>query len=172
MPGQIPKDPTWCSRCIRDGAPCHDHRGPDGKPAPYTGYDAYEPTSWVLEVVGQRYTAGNWAGDGPDVLMYHCFGYDRRVGFWMRQVDGDRRETNVSERAIGATFHEVRMTWGAWELLRLLVELERLPTAAEASAAGVGLDLARRTLTHFGYLSEAGQVSTEARTALAARGKA
>jgi hypothetical protein len=37
---------------------------------------------------------------------YLCFGYDPREGFWMRSVDSER-QTNVSERAIGRTFHVV-----------------------------------------------------------------
>jgi hypothetical protein len=96
--GWIPKDPAWCTRCIAEGSPCGDHRGPDGSVRSYRGSDAYEPSSWVLEVVGKRYKA--WGGP------YLCFGYDPRSGFWMRS-EADGRETNVSEAAIDRTFHRI-----------------------------------------------------------------
>lgn len=84
----------------------------------FTGYDAYEPTEWVTQVVGTRYKA--W-----DKRTYLCTGYDPRSGFWMRTVDdGKPRITNVSERAINRTYHEVRLTWGAFRMLELTGSLE------------------------------------------------
>lgn len=66
--------------------------------------DDYEPTSWVKSVVGKRYKF--------DFRVYECFAYDPRQGFWMRTVDkGEFRQTNVSERAIGRTFHEDTPAW-------------------------------------------------------------
>jgi hypothetical protein len=64
----------------------------------------YTPTSWVLSVVGKTYHSG---GDG---LTYVCTGYNPRWGFWMawQGEAAESRITNVSERAIGRTFHEVR----------------------------------------------------------------
>lgn len=56
---------------------------------------------WADSVVGRYYRA--WDG-----RTYLCFAYDPRQGFWMRAVDaGAPRETNVSERAIGRTYHPV-----------------------------------------------------------------
>lgn len=143
---RIPRDPSWCVRCIRNAAPCDDHRGPDGKPQPYAGPDAYEPSSWVLEVVGGRYRG--WDG------VYICTGYDPRCGFWMERADGQRR-TNVSERAIGGTFHRVRMTAGARVLLGMYASLGRAPSAEEAEGR-VLLDLATRTLRDLGCVDDGG----------------
>jgi len=72
----------------------------------------YEPSKWVLEVVGGQYRAPRW-DTGPDgvakddTVTYTCDGYDPRSGFWM--VDPrDGYQTNVSERAIDRTYHRVR----------------------------------------------------------------
>jgi hypothetical protein len=40
-------------------------------------------------------------------LTYYCESYDPSIGYQMNATDGSRR-TNVSERAIGRTFHDVR----------------------------------------------------------------
>jgi hypothetical protein len=121
--GWISRDPTWCSTCIEAKKPCDAHRGPDGQPVEYTGHDVYRPSPWVLNVVGHRYRA---AFDG----IYVCFGYDRRHGFWMRQVDAPYRETNISERAIDRTWHKIELSWGAWKLARAWLKLGRRPLTA------------------------------------------
>ncbi len=91
--GSIPRDPSWCSYCVTAERCCADHASGN-----YVGRDVYEPSPWVLSVVGERFRS--WDG------VYRCFGYDPRNGFWMEAVSGERmgRKTNVSERAIGATF--------------------------------------------------------------------
>lgn len=124
--GSIPRSPTWCTRCIANSSrfargtpegdlvlgltavgerkldePCPDHRGKDGRFVDYKGYDAYEPSEWVLTVVGKRYR-------GFDGRVYLCFGYDPRSGFWMRAEGEPAREANVSEAAIDRTYHRVR----------------------------------------------------------------
>ena len=107
----VPKDPGWCSRCITSSeGPCKDHAGPDGKPTEYAGYDAYEPSEWVTHVVGKSYSGWDHGTDGSNsARKWTCFGYDPRSGFWMRTADdlGPERTTNISERAIGRTFHEI-----------------------------------------------------------------
>lgn len=96
---KVPKSPSWCSCCITYGT-CDDHRGPNGEPVEYTGRDAYEPSEWIIDVVGTEY-------NGPDGRVYQCFGYDPRHGFWMQSVHGEPvRKTNISEAAIGRTFHK------------------------------------------------------------------
>lgn len=92
---KIPRESKDCALCFKYGD-CADHRGPDGSRVPYAGPDVYEPSDWVLGVVGQRYHGGD--------QVYACTGYDPRAGFWMRG-EGDGRITNVSERAIGRTFN-------------------------------------------------------------------
>jgi hypothetical protein len=59
----------------------------------------YEPSDWVVEVVGKTYNG--WQG------TYECFGYDPRHGFWMRNIADPKDQRNVSERAIGRTYHRV-----------------------------------------------------------------
>jgi hypothetical protein len=39
--------------------------------------------------------------------VYYCDSYDPSCGYWMTNVDDPTDRTNVSERAIGRTFHEV-----------------------------------------------------------------
>lgn len=61
----------------------------------------------MSEIVGQKFKA--WDGQ-----TYICDSYDPAIGFWMTRVDApeDRKtdqhsewRRNVSERAIGRTFH-------------------------------------------------------------------
>lgn len=63
-----------------------------------------ERGTWI---VGKTYRGPNPNADGPDMLPYTCVAYDWRTGWWMRGADGSMRD--VSERAIGRTFHEVRV---------------------------------------------------------------
>lgn len=151
---KIPRDPAWCSCCIDPKqfggkSPCRDHTGLDGKPAPYEGLDAYNPTDWVLRVVGGRFTS--WEEGSP---VYRCIGYDPHNGFWMQRVEDPDHKRNISERAIGRNYHRVRMTWGAWELLETTATLGRLPTEEEAQELRISLSLASATLKQNGLLKE------------------
>ena len=96
----IPRDPSWCTHCVaaeaygrKKGDPCPSHANGE-----YTGPDAYDPSEFVLETVGKRFRSF----DRP----YLCFGYDPRSGFWVRDEETGE-ERNVSERAIGRTFHRI-----------------------------------------------------------------
>ncbi len=158
---KIPRDPNWCSFCVapeqwREAAgPCQFHRGPKGETIHYAGPDAYDPSEWVLEVVGKRYR-------GSD-RTWVCFGYDPRHGFWMQTVDEEapERKANVSERAIGRTFHPVRMTSGAERLLGRIQVLGRIPAGDEAD--GIALDLALDTLRRCGFVTKQGRVTPAGR---------
>lgn len=147
---KIPKSPAWCSGCITGDAPCEYHRDNNGEARDYEGHDAYEPSEWVLGVVGRRYTY--------DDEVYECFGYDPRNGFWMLAVDGERlgRKTNVSERAIGSTFYLVEMTFGARAVLMMHVALERTPTKKEMTDGGAHPEYAPRTLQRLGLIDTRG----------------
>ena len=91
---KIPRNPAWCSICINpdhfygahDG-PCEAHRGPNGQPVPYEGDNVYEPSEWVLRVVGGRYTAHDAYSRIQQVFI--CTGYDPRHGFWMKADESD-----------------------------------------------------------------------------------
>ena len=52
--------------------------------------------------VGRRFKAWN---DGPQV--YFCDSYDPRMGYWMTNETNPEDRRNVSERAIGRTFHQI-----------------------------------------------------------------
>lgn len=52
------------------------------------------------EVVGKRFKAYNGR-------VYYCDSYDPRRGYWMTPEDNHADRTNVSERAIGRTFHQI-----------------------------------------------------------------
>lgn len=53
-------------------------------------------------VVGHCFTAWN---DGEQV--YYCDSYDPSCGYWMTNIHAIQDRRNVSERAIGRTYHEV-----------------------------------------------------------------
>ena len=40
-----------------------------------------------------------------DGKTYYCDSYNPRIGYWMTEVDNKENRKNVSERAIGRTFH-------------------------------------------------------------------
>lgn len=112
MDDRIPKDPSWCTYCrcpeMYGEAPCRDHRGPDGKPRHYDGPNAYEPSPQALEVIGSEFKAPRWDSVAHgEIRTFVCDGYDPRSGFWMRDpIDG--YQTNISERAVGRTWHQKR----------------------------------------------------------------
>lgn len=49
-------------------------------------------------VIGKKFLAHNGH-------VYYCDSYDPSQGYWMTRVDEPRDRRNVSERAIGRTFH-------------------------------------------------------------------
>lgn len=58
-----------------------------------------------------HHTVGHLFG-GPDSqkpggAIWYCDSYDPRMGYWMTRCDDPSRRTNVSERAIGRSFHTV-----------------------------------------------------------------
>lgn len=121
MKGRIPADPAHCRYCVSERGvlspePCDDHKGPNGTRVMYKGYDLYEPSDWVRDVVGGLYTCGRWgapSNPGDTILILtEVFGYDPRAGFWIREVDPDTKApipngyfSNISERAIDRTYH-------------------------------------------------------------------
>ncbi len=104
MDRRIPRKSEWCVYCYRHkhnaedkDYPCDAH--PDGKD--YTGSDAYDPppSSGVFDTVGHRFK-------NVEGLFWLCYGYDPRTGFWMKSEETGE-VCNVSERAIGRTYHRV-----------------------------------------------------------------
>ena len=56
---------------------------------------------WIQELIGQHFKA-------YDGRTYECLRWDPNAGLWMRTLDEPVRETCISERAIGRTFHRMR----------------------------------------------------------------
>ena len=114
MNNTIPRKSTDCRYChdfdessleIRhasEGVCDHCCHHPGGKD--YTGSNMYTPSEWVQATVGKRFDYP--FGDEGD-KEYLCTGYDYRCGFWMRSTKTGKLK-NVSERAIGRTFHAQR----------------------------------------------------------------
>jgi hypothetical protein len=95
------KDCVICYCNLRDGnSYCKDH--PNG--ADYNGFDVYHPSEWVKSVVGQKYRCPVLFGSG----VFTCTGYDPRAGFWMQDEANPSNVRNISERAIGRTYHPIR----------------------------------------------------------------
>ncbi len=124
----IPRSHTDCYRCILGGETfdpkepppepglCEHHRGPGGEPVLYEGFDAYEYESceWIRDLIGKRFRGPDvhaFEGGGWVTRVWTCFGYDPRNGFWLRAEDDGHpvRLVNVSERAIGRTFHRIHV---------------------------------------------------------------
>lgn len=114
MQGSTPRKAFDCTHChVYSGIKfvqykyCSDH--PEGQD--YAGPDLYEPSEFVQETVGKFYS-------GPfGEHVFKCTGYDRRAGFWMRNIANPMDLHNVSERAIGRTYHRLRSLDPAPELL-------------------------------------------------------
>lgn len=94
---KIPRNPSWCSYCKKND--CTYHQGSNGEKVFYDGFDAYNPSDWVLQVVGTFHRA--WDGDD-----YMITGYDPRHGFWIKNIYTGA-ERNISERAIHRTYHPI-----------------------------------------------------------------
>lgn len=58
------------------------------------------------QVVGRFFKASllNEAGDNA---VFYCDSYDSSIGYWMTQLSDPENRRNVSERAIGATYHTI-----------------------------------------------------------------
>jgi hypothetical protein len=162
--GSIPRDSSWCALCYREKKLCKDHRDPNDKdgteaPVPYEGHDVYQPSEWIQSILGKRYTYCD--------RIYVCFGYDPRAGVWMRTVDDDGPEkiSNISERAVDATFHRIRMSHGAKKLLPLIQELGRMPSDDEAPH--IAMQYAPNTLYLNGFTTKSGEITELGRAELA-----
>jgi hypothetical protein len=53
------------------------------------------------DTVGHKFRS--WDGN-----IYFCDSYDPRIGFWMTDVGNPDNRKNVSERAIGRSYHKLR----------------------------------------------------------------
>lgn len=109
MNGYVSRNPLGCSTCIMSmgvphvanwplARPCSFHAAADGSFKECDTHDAYNPTDDVKDVIGCFMTGH----DGP----YRCIGYDRRCGFWVMNLSTGSLH-NISERAVGRTFHVV-----------------------------------------------------------------
>jgi hypothetical protein len=52
--------------------------------------------------IGQYFKAGNG-------IIYYCDSYDTNLGYWMTGITNLEDRRNVSERAIGRTFHVIEV---------------------------------------------------------------
>ncbi len=75
-----------------------------GEPVPYDGYDAYDPSEWVIEVMGLLWRVRSWTSP-YDFRIYRCLGRDPRNGFWMQNIHDPSDMHNISERAINRTWY-------------------------------------------------------------------
>jgi len=144
MQNQIPRRSKDCRYCQSESAkePCSDH--PNG--VDYTGTEMYQPSEWIKSLLGQRFNAVF------EDVQYRCTGYDPRAGIWMDAMDGSRR-TNISERAIGATWHRVQMKWGSWRLFDLMIENQgRMVSKEAAEKAHILFEMAQETLLENGLI--------------------
>jgi hypothetical protein len=168
----IPKTHVGCSHCInpdnyyrKDGEPyCKDHKGPDGEPVEYVGCDAYEPSEWVNEIVGSRFTFYDHRHNVGAKRAAVCIGYDPRHGFWMEAdtIDGlPPYLTNVSERAINRSYHKLHLSLASHRLLTKIDMLGRLPTPQEVSP--ICLEIASATLRFGGCLTPGDQITETGR---------
>lgn len=68
---------------------------------------AATPTGRGAHTVGRRFRGPQF--DATCTPTYRCVAYDWRTGWWMRnETTGELRD--ISERAIGRTYHEIRET--------------------------------------------------------------
>lgn len=57
-------------------------------------------------VVGKEFMGHDWLTKGFGGVRWFCESHDAE-GYWMYATNGSGRWTNVSERAIGRTFHQI-----------------------------------------------------------------
>ena len=59
--------------------------------------------------------------------IYYCDSYDPAIGYWMTNVNDETDRRNVSERAIGRTFHEVVEHEDSWVFIYLGGKIPKVP---------------------------------------------
>lgn len=65
-------------------------------------------------VVGHRLRGPDLKQNGKNITWY-CDSYDPRLGFWLQSTEQDDRRINISERAVGGTFHLIHTDdWGEY----------------------------------------------------------
>lgn len=71
-----------------------------------------DPSEYTIEevaenhAVGHRFRGSNWKPP-YGAVVFKCTSYDSRQGFWMENEADASDRHNVSERAIGRTFHRI-----------------------------------------------------------------
>ena len=71
--------------------------------------------------VGLEFMGNDYQHSGSRAVRWFCESHDR-CGYWMYATDGSGHWNNVSERAIGRSFHEIyplpsgKMTCSGWRV--------------------------------------------------------
>ena len=74
-------------------------------------------------VVGHYF--GGYSYETKKTEIYFCDSYDPRIGFWLTNVKNAADRHNVSERAIGRTYHEARDHGDCWYIHQWGTKVEK-----------------------------------------------
>lgn len=95
-----------------------------------------------------HHTVGHYFATGLDGSIFYCDSYDSRIGYWMTRADapvarwadelGEFRH-NVSERAIGRTYHVIYLDEGRrpWTCLGGWTKAEEAQATIDAHRAAL-----------------------------------
>lgn len=75
--------------------------------------------------VGHHYAGYSFGYSRTEI--YFCDSYDPRLGYWMTNVNDPADRRNVSERAIGGTFHEATERGTHWWVRSWDSRVEKAP---------------------------------------------
>lgn len=87
----------------------------DGRDGYLPRLDCTPETHPDHHTVGHDFMAHGYPENNWQSVRWFCVCHDQ-AGYWMFATDGSGMWTNVSERAIGRTFHEIHPDegWGEW----------------------------------------------------------
>lgn len=77
--------------------------------------------------VGHHFGGYSLAQNGT--AIYFCDSYDPRLGYWLTNVTNPADRKNVSEAAIGRTFHEAEDRGDHWSIPSWRTRVEKAPAA-------------------------------------------
>jgi hypothetical protein len=73
---------------------------------------------------------GGYCNKANGTAIYFCDSYDPRIGYWLTNVIDAADRKNVSEAAIGRTFHEACDKGDHWHIQTWHTRVEKQPVAA------------------------------------------
>lgn len=74
-----------------------------------------------------------YSGQAQRTVVYFCDSYDPRIGYWLTSTENPEDRKNVSEAAIGRTYHEAEDRDTHWFVPTWGTRVEKQPAQGQAA---------------------------------------